>query len=58
MTNPVLDYCRLFLRDRVGNDYAQECLSLIEALEDAKNYTTQDVAQAQVVLLRLALAAS
>lgn len=54
MTNRALDYSRLFLRNRFGSDYAEECLSLVEAFEDAKGYTDQELTQAKVVLSRLA----
>ncbi|MFF2053833.1 hypothetical protein ACFVU2_19670 [Leifsonia sp. NPDC058194] len=52
-TNRVLVYFRLFLEGRTGEDFRQEALSLIEALEDAEGYTTDELDHARQVLTRL-----
>lgn len=52
-TNRVLAYFRLFLQGRTGEDFRQEALSLLETLEDAEGYTTDELDHARQVLTRL-----
>lgn len=49
MINHALIYCREFLKDRSGRDYAQECFSLIEALDES-DYKPDQINHARKVL--------
>ena len=52
--NPILAYFREFLGGRIGEDFKQEAVSLIESLEDSVGYPPEQIHHALLVLERLA----
>jgi len=51
--NRILTYFRGFLRGKTGEDFRQECLSLIDALGDSQGYENLEIEHAYKVLDRL-----